>query len=60
MKEKMSGRNLSLINSSIYLFSSILESVHHQKLKEVINSCINVLCEFFKTNNEILKEIYLI
>ena len=36
------------INASIYLFSSILESVHRQKLKEVINSSINVLCEFFK------------
>ena len=56
MREKISSENPSLINSSIYLFSSILESVHRQKLKEVINSSINVLCEFFKLNNEILKE----
>ena len=56
MKEKIPSENPFLINSSLYLFSSILESVHRQKLKEVINSCIDVLCEFFQSSNEILKE----
>ena len=56
MKEKISSKNPSLINSSIYLFASILESIHRQKLKVVINSCIETLCELFKLNNEILNE----
>jgi len=56
MKEKMSSKNPSLINSSIYLFSSILESVHRKKLKTVINSCIETLCELFKLKNENLNE----
>lgn len=56
MKEKISSKNPSLINSSIYLFSSILESVHRQKLKVVIYSCIETLCELFKLNNDILNE----
>ena len=56
MKEKMSSKNPSLINSSIYLFASILESVYRQKLKVVINSCIETLCELFKLKNEILNE----
>ena len=56
MKEKISSKNPSLINSSIYIFASILESIHRQKLKVVINSCIETLCELFKLNNEILNE----
>ena len=56
MKEKISSKNPSLINSSIYLFASILESVYRQKLKVVINSCIETLCELFKLKNEILNE----
>jgi hypothetical protein len=56
MREKMSSKNPSLINSSIYLFSSILESVHRKKLKTVINSCIETLCELFKLKNENLNE----
>ena len=56
MKEKISSKNPSLINSSIYIFASILESIHRQKLKVVINSCIETLGELFKLNNEILNE----
>ena len=56
MKERLFSKNPSMINSSIYLFSSILESVHRTKLKNVINSCIYTLCELFKLQNETLNE----
>ena len=56
MKDKMVSKNPLMINSSIYLFGSILESVHSIKLKNVIYSSINPLCEFFKLKNENLNE----
>ena len=56
MKEKMSSKNPLMINSAIYLFASILESVHKLKLKNVIYSSIPPLCDFFKLKNESLNE----
>ena len=56
MKEKMFSKTISLMNSSIYLFASILESVHRLKLKNVILSSIPILCDFFKFKNENLSE----
>ena len=56
MKEKIFSKNPSMINSSIYLFASILESVHRKKLKNVINSCIYTLCDLFKLQIENLNK----
>ena len=56
MKEKMSSNEPLKINSAIYLFASILESIHKIKLKNVIYSSIPPLCDFFKLKNEILNE----
>ena len=56
MQEKMSSKNPIMINSAIYLFASILDSVHQHKLKDVVLSSIPILCDYLKIKNEALNE----
>ena len=56
MQEKISSKDPLMINSAIYLFSSILESVHKHKLKKVVLSSIPIICDFLKMKNEALSE----
>ena len=54
MKEKMNDSNPLMINSSIYVFASILETTHFIKIKKVVYSSIEPLCNFLNIKCEYL------
>ena len=56
MKEKMNSDDPLMLNSAIYLFASVLESTHKNKLKNVVYSSIPTLCDFLLIKNESLNE----
>ena len=56
MKEKMNNNNPLMINSAIYIFASILETIHYLKIKNVIYYSITPLCNFFNIKYEELNK----
>ena len=56
MKDKMNDNNPLLENSAIYIFASILETVHYSKIKNVVYSSITPLSNFFNIKNEQLNK----
>lgn len=56
MNEKMKEQNPLMINSAIYAFASILETIHTFKIKKVIYSSINYLCNYINIKNEELNK----
>ena len=51
MKAKIESQNSSMINSAIYAFASILETIHVLQIKKLIYYSINFLCEFMNIKN---------
>ena len=56
MREKMNDQNPLIINSAIYSFASILETTHFLKIKKVIYSSIQPLCNFLNIKCEELNK----
>jgi hypothetical protein len=56
MKSKIESQNTLMINSAIYVFASILETVHISQIKKIIFYSINSLCQFMNIKNEELNK----
>ena len=56
MDEKMKEQNPLMINSAIYAFASILETIHTFKIEKVIYSSINYLCNYINIKCEELNK----
>ena len=56
MTEKMKEENPIMINSAIYAFTSILETTHTFKIKRVIYSSLNFLCNYINIKCEELNK----
>ena len=56
MNEKMKDPNPLMINSAIYAFASILDTIHTFKIKKVLYSSINYLCNYINIKSEELNK----
>ena len=56
MQDKMNDNNPLMENSAIYIFASILETIHYSKIKNVVYSSITPLSNFFNIKNEQLNK----
>ena len=56
MSKCLNDSNDLIKNSAIYLYSSILETVHKQKVKNIIESSLPKIIEFINSNNSELQQ----
>jgi len=56
MHECLNDSNDLIKNSAIYLYSSILETVHRNKVKNIIESSLPKIIEFINSNNNELQQ----